>query len=219
MVKTFTDRYPLVGPAVWISSLQYYLVQIIVASAFMPHYSWRFNVISDLGNTACGNYAGQFICSPRHGLMNASFILLGVTMVTGSVLIYQEFKESFGSLLGFSAMTLAGVGAILVGSFPENTVRQLHTTGAELIFIVGNLGVITFSLVLTLPKVLRIYTFLSGIIALIATLLYTTHHYLGLGIGAMERVVAYPQTMWLIIFGMYISSNHMRKRSKKVGRL
>jgi hypothetical membrane protein len=211
-IKTFTDRYPLVGPAVWISSLQYYLAQIIVATAFMPHYSWRSNVISDLGNTGCGNFAGQLVCSPRHGLMNVSFVLLGVTIATGSVLIYQEFKENFGSLLSFSAMALAGLGSILVGLFPENTISQLHTTGAELIFIIGNLGVVMFSLVLPLPKILRVYTFLSGTVALLAAVLYTTNHYLGLGIGGMERLVAYPQTMWLIVFGVYISSNHMRKR-------
>jgi hypothetical membrane protein len=213
-MKTFTDRYPLVGPAVWISSIQYYVVQLVVAATYTTHYSWLHNTISDLGNTACGPYGSRLVCSPQHWLMNVSFMVLGVTMIAGASLIYQEFRENTGSLIGFSAMALSGLGSILVGLFPENTIGQLHATGAELVFIVGSLGLIVLSRSLTLPKILRLYTLLSGVIGLIALVFFTTSHYLGLGIGGMERVVAYPQTMWLIVFGMYISSNHLRKRRK-----
>jgi hypothetical membrane protein len=214
-VNTFTDRYPLVGPAVWISSIQYFAVQLIAALAFTNHYSWRFNTISDLGNTACGPYGNRLVCSPDHGLMNASFVLLGVTIIAGSSLVYQEFKRNTGSLVGFSAMALSGLGSILVGLFPENTVGLLHLTGAELVFVIGNIALIVFSLALMLPKVMRIYTFLSGITALAALVLFTTRQYLSLGTGGMERFAAYPQTVWLIVFGLYISSNHMMRKHRK----
>src|SRR4051812_21773515 len=118
MVAAFNDKYPMIGPLVWVLSAQYFLIQIIVASAWSLAYSWKFNVISDLGNTACGQYAGRYVCSPDHALMNASFILLGITMAAGSLLIYQEFKESRASLVGFSLMALAGFGTMLVGLFP-----------------------------------------------------------------------------------------------------
>src|SRR5271154_1655168 len=96
-IETFTDRYPLIGPAIWILSIQYFIIQFIVAAAWQAPYSWRFNTISDLGNSACVVYGGRTVCSPLHGLMNASFILLGITMATGAMLIYQGFKENFGS--------------------------------------------------------------------------------------------------------------------------
>jgi hypothetical membrane protein len=212
MLKTFTDRYPFVGPAIWMVNVQYFIVQFIVASYFTPHYSLMLNTISDLGNTVCGIHGALYVCSHKHWLMNASFILLGLTMITGSSLIYQAFKKSSGSFIGFCAITLAGVGVLLVGLFPENTVRLLHGTGAELVFICGNVGLVILGQALKLPKVLRIYTLLSGIMSLIALVLYTTNHYLGIGVGGMERIVAYPQTIWLIVFGIYVSCMNIRKR-------
>lgn len=210
MIRVFTDRFPLVGPSFWIASIQYYLVQLVVMLAWMAHFSLASNTISDLGNTNCGLYNGRYICSPLHALMNASFVVLGATMMIGAVLVYQEFRETEGSLVGFSFMGLAGAGTILVGLFPENSVSSLHFIGALLPFLVGNIGLIVLGAVLDLPKTLKLYTLLSGVISLLALGFYLTHYYLGLGPGGMERLVAYPQTMWLIVFGIYLSRNHFR---------
>ena len=111
-------------------------------------------------------------------------------------------------------MTLAGIGTVLVGAFPENTISQLHTTGAFLAIFVGDLALLFlgFSLDLSLP--MRVYTVLSGGLSALAFLLFVSHNYLGLGIGGMERLAA--QTLWLIIFGIYMSRNHYRiKRRRK----
>ncbi len=214
MVKTFTDRFPFVGPALWIVSFQYYVVQIIAAAAWKIPYSIINNTISDLGNTVCGDYSGRFVCSPLHGLMNGSFIMLGITMMIGAMLIYQEFSESLSSAFGFAFMALAGLGTILVGVFPENSIGIAHQLGAFLPFFVGNLGLVILGLVLDVPNSLRLFTFLAGVISLAAFGLFSLHFYLGLGIGGMERIVAYPQTVWLIAFGVYISSNHLKELAK-----
>lgn len=215
MIKTFTDRYPYIGPTMWMLSLQYFLIQVVVARDWLIPFSLAQNTISDLGNIACGAYAGRFVCSPLHSLMNGSFITLGVFMATGSLLIYQEFKRDTATLVGFSFMAIAGIGTLLVGLFPENTVSALHILGAFLPFFVGNLGLVILGRVLDLPRWLRIYTMASGVISLVALALFVTHTYLGLGIGGMERLTAYPQTVWLIVFGVYISRNHLLKRSKR----
>jgi hypothetical membrane protein len=211
-IEIFTDRYPFLGPLFWMVSVQYYLIQILVAQAWTkPVYSISANTISDLGNTACGTYAGHLVCSPLHGLMNISFITLGLTMIAGSVLIYHEFKESRPNAFGFGAMAVAGVGTLLVGAFAENTVVTLHELGAALPFLVGNIGIIILGLSLGLPPALRIYTLLSGVLALTALAFFTTHAYLGLGIGGMERLTAYPQTTWLIVFGIYMSRSRFKR--------
>jgi hypothetical membrane protein len=67
---------------------------------------------------------------------------------------------------------------------------------------------IILGLVLDLPKNLRLYSVISGAIALGALLLFIINTYLGLGVGGMERIAAYPQTVWLIIFGLYMSRSH-----------
>jgi hypothetical membrane protein len=209
-IKTFTDRFPLVGPIIWILCIQYFVIQIVAAAAWTTHYSLSQNAISDLGNTACGLYGMRYVCSPLHSVMNASFIGLGCTMAVGALLIYQEFKEKVGTLVGFSFMAIAGLGAILVGLFPENTIGLVHSSGAALVFVLGNLGMIILSLSLVIPRWLRVYTFLSGVISLVALGLYLWQDYLGIGLGGMERLVAYPQTVWLIVFGIYISRSHRK---------
>ncbi|HEX4774036.1 MAG TPA: DUF998 domain-containing protein [Candidatus Saccharimonadales bacterium] len=210
-VTTFNDRYPLIGPSFWIVSLQYFLIQLIAALAWARPYSLSRNTISDLGNTACAQYGSRFVCSPLHLLMNVSFVLLGCTMIAGSSLIYQEFREGKAAIVGFAFMTIAGLGTILVGLFPENTIGPLHLSGAALVFLIGNLGIIILGISLDIPKPLRLYTILSGIVALSATILFFIHQNLGLGSGGIERFAAYPQTIWLIIFGLYMGRRHLQK--------
>ena len=107
----FRDMHPFVGPAVFISSALYFVVQIVVAWVFTPSYNLIHNTISDLGNTSCGTYGGVPVCSPRHLLMNVTFCLLGVVMAVGSLLIYQEFTEhpkpqKIAARIGFTLMAL-----------------------------------------------------------------------------------------------------------------
>ncbi|HET8708649.1 MAG TPA: DUF998 domain-containing protein [Candidatus Saccharimonadales bacterium] len=213
VIAVFTDRFPLLGPLVWILSVQYFAAQISVAAAWPDshHYSWAHNLISDLGNTACGPYAGRYVCSPQQGVMNASFVMLGVTMALGSLLIYQEFRRSRATLIGFSLMALAGFGTILVGAFPENTISQLHAIGAFLALGIGNIGLIVLALAIKQARQsFRVYTFLSGIVSLTAFVLFIAHAYLGLGPGTIERLASYPQTTWLILLGLYMSGTRLR---------
>ena len=83
-----------VGPVLWVSSIQYFIVQLIVISAWTVPHSWANNFISDLGNTECGMYAGLAVCSPLHLLMNISFVVFGLTMAIGAVLLRKSFERS-----------------------------------------------------------------------------------------------------------------------------
>jgi hypothetical membrane protein len=121
--QSFVARYPLAGPILWISSIQFFLVQVVVASAWKPPYSWRLNAISDLGAIGCGPFDDRYVCSPFHGLMNISLILLGLTMAVGSALMYQAFHTS---RVGFSLMALAGV-CVWQGFLPETAIRTSHS--------------------------------------------------------------------------------------------
>lgn len=213
-IKTFTDKYPYVGPLIWVLSAEYFIVQYIVARDWRYTYSLTKNTISDLGNTVCGIYGGRYVCSPLHNLMNLSFISLGFLMLIGAILIQQEFNKTKYSIFGFGCLALAGIGTILVGIFPENTINVLHSIGAFLPFLIGNIGIIILGFILKLPKYLKIYTILSGCICLIALIFFITKTYLGIGEGGIERIVAYPQTVWLIVFGVYISKNRYYKEKK-----
>ena len=190
----------------WVLGIQYFITQIVVASAWATPFSLAHNTISDLGNTACGYYGGMQVCSPQHSWMNVSFILLGMTQAGGAILLYKATNHPFKVKLGLISMILAGVGTTLVGLFPENTIAVMHILGATLPFLVGNIGLVLLGLNLKMPKKLRIYTTASGLIALVGLILYMTRIYVGIGIGGMERLVAYPQTIWLVVFGIYLLS-------------
>src|ERR1039457_836728 len=101
-----------------------------------------------------------------------------------------------------------GLGVIMVGFFPENSVPALHGLGAAIPFVLGNASLIILALYFKMPAVLRVYSFLSGVMALLGLVAYASSHYLGLGEGGMERVVAYPQTVCLVVIGFYLAARY-----------
>jgi hypothetical membrane protein len=203
-VEAFAVHHPKLGPFLYLLGLQYFIIQVVVALDWSPSYSVSRYTISDLGNTACGRFNGRYVCSPLHTWMNVSFVILGATMVVGTVLIYHGVATNRNSSLGYAFLGVGGLGVVIVGVFPENTVPALHGVGASLPFLVGNVGLLLLGLSLKLPFVSRLITVMAGAVSLLALVLYTSTHYLGLGEGGMERVVAYPQTLWMILFGAYL---------------
>jgi hypothetical membrane protein len=195
------------GAILWLLSAQYYIVQVMTANGWakINGYSWANNTISDLANTRCGAYGDRLVCSPLHTLMNGSFILLGITMAAGSLLLWPYLAVNRPARLGLACMVIAGAGTILIGLFPENTVSALHITGAALPFILGNFGMILLGIAFDkFPPLLRGFSILCGSAGLIALVLFMTQTYLGLGIGGMERLAAYPQSIWMIVTATFL---------------
>jgi hypothetical membrane protein len=194
------------GALLWFLSIQYYITQFVVARNWskLSGYSWSHNTISDLGNTACYTYGSRYVCSPLHNYMNISFVVLGLTIIGGSYLLCKYRSESRLVNLGFIFMAISGAGTILVGLFPENTIGALHGTGAILAFVFGNIGTMLIGRYMNkLPTYIKVYSVLSGLIGLIALGHFLTHSYVSLGEGGMERIAAYPQSIWMIIIGLY----------------
>lgn len=204
------DAHPSLGPAVFAAAALYFVVQIIAAWVFVPSYSLVSNSISDLGETSCGGYGSPPMCSPRWWLMDyVGFLGLGLVMVIGSALLYHEFtervpRERRAAMFGFGLIALGGLGSILVGLFPENQNPTMHVVGAFLAIAIGNLAILVLGAVLTLPESMRRSMLLFSSLALTALLCFASHRYFGIGRGTMERFAAYPVTIWLITFGLYI---------------
>ena len=195
----------LYGSLLWILSVQYYVTQFVVASGWSPFnpYSWMHNT-KRLWYTRCGLDGPRQVCSPLHPLMNLSFIVLAVTMVGGALFLRRLAGSDQPMRLGYGCLYAAGVGTVLVESFPENTVSSFHILGAGLAFILGNVAMLIFGLQLSrLPAILKWYSIISGSVGLVALGLFFTHTYLGLGIGGMERFTSYPLSIWMTILGVY----------------
>lgn len=211
----FNESHPWLGPALWILTIEYFLIQILVAAAWPGGYDWSRNAISDLGTTSCDLFMGHLICSPLAWLMNISFVVLGLLMALGSLLIYQGFRPSGFRLSGFVLMALAGVGALMVGVFPSNEAGLMHGIGAALVLLVGNIALLVLGCSLPLARLMRFFSWLMIGLAWVGIGLFFVGNPFGFGLGALERLVAYPQTIWLIVFGVYISSDRYRGSSAK----
>jgi hypothetical membrane protein len=200
------------GAIVWMLAIQFFIVQIIVQVAWTTPFSLTANYISDLGNTACGPYpvgSNMYVCSPWHAGMNASFISLGVIILLGIALIYRAFPSGRTRSIGMVLLALAGPGLMLVGLFPENVNITPHTIGAAAHFVSGNLGIAVMGIAIAATRhqtPLAVFSIIAGSVGLLATVLFVSGHYLGLGIGGMERIAAYPLPLWLIVVGYDVIS-------------
>jgi hypothetical membrane protein len=221
----FTDRHPFFGSIIWMTAITFFVAQVAVAynwqsrartpRGIVPDHPYSFfaNTISDLGETAKFTYGTPAMWSPDHVWMEVAFVLLGVVMIIGTPFIYQEFKENTSvkvwvARIGFSAQALAGAGAITVGFVPENVNDLGHKIGAGLAIGIGTFGVLLLGLSIPLPRPIRQFMLWCMPISLVAILLFALHEYLGFGPGGMERIAAYPEVIWLIMFGSYISRCH-----------
>jgi hypothetical membrane protein len=206
------------GPGTIILSAWYFTAQVLVAWVFRPRYSFINNVISDLGNTACPPPHSD-ICSPRWAVMDVSIAFLGLAMMVGSMLIFTEFsfsnhrRERIVALFAFAFLGLGGLGAILVGVQPENiNTAHLHTIGTALAIGFGQLAILMLGLVLReIPDWLREFMIVTSLFVLLAGVSIAFKHQFGFGAGALERIAQYPESIWLILFGFYISRDHYRR--------
>ncbi len=193
-----------VGAFAWVSALQFFVAQVVVARAWFTPFSLASGYISDLGNTSCtadAVGASAVICSPLHAVMNASFIAIGVTMALGGVLARPAFSGVRGTL-AVVLFSIAGVGVVLVGVYPENVSTVEHTLGAGLNFICGNIALVLFGLSFRgKRRALLAVSVIAGLVGLAGTILFGTGYDLDLGVGTMERIAAYPMPIWQIVVG------------------
>ena len=211
-----TERAVWLGGIVWILAIQFFVAQIVVQWAWSTPFSLTQNFISDLGNTTCGPYGNNYVCSPWHAWMNLSFGALGLIIMLGAGLIRSRFPTGRLRTVGLILLSLAGAGIILVGVYPENENLALHKVGAAGHFVIGNLSMVVLGISLMFGKQrqrLATYSITSGLMGLLATALFISDKYLGLGIGGMERVAAYPLPLWLIVTGIAFLSTIRRSRN------
>jgi hypothetical membrane protein len=205
MERHLTVRF---GALAWLLAAQFFLAQVVVASAWAIPFNLKTRFISDLGNTACGPYpnpSSVIVCSPWHAGMNASFIVVGITMAAGAILARSAFKTGWRRSVAIALFIAAGVGVLMVGVYPENENITIHSIGAGINFIGGNAALVLFGLAEPSTSSRRQFTWASvtaGILGLIATVLFVARHDLGLGPGGIERLAAYTTTTWQIMAGL-----------------
>ena len=205
----------LVGGGAWILAAVYFVGQGIAQAAWRTPYSLIDNWVSDLGSTTCGaTVADTYICSPLHAVMNSTFVLTGVLILVGLFLTWSVWPRRRLTTWGLVLLGVAGAGTILIGLSPENVNVFVHLVGA-LNIPAGNVAMILLGLAIWRDRRgMAWFSLLAGVVGLLGMLagpflMILTGH----GGGLAERMLLYPLIIWLIVFGLSVVADRVRRRS------
>ncbi len=195
-----------------VATAQYFVIQFYAAAAWNPPYDWFKNYISDLGNTACSDFATPhgspaFVCSPLHALMNGAFVASGVLLIAGTAELRRFWPAQAATRCGAVLLMISGLGKILVGWVPEDENIVLHSLAAFDIPL-ASIGICFISWsIFRQHKALALGGLAAFMSGMVATTLSVAAQFMGpavlfgLGVGGMERLAGYPANIWLAAAG------------------
>ena len=189
------------GAVLIIAPLQFIGAMIVVQLKY-PGYSDINNYISDLGGAH----------SPWALVFDASVMVLGLLSILGAYLLMAAFNHKLSRTLGLGFLAIAGLGAFLVGVFPETATElngNIHSIVSAVAFVGAGLALINLPGAMlrdTRWEGYRAFTFLLGIITLLAIVLFETNKWGALGAGGMERLVTAPILLWGFVVGIHLMS-------------
>jgi hypothetical membrane protein len=175
------------------------LMGIITAEALYPMgYRTSQNAISDLGATTSPNSVSF---QPSATIFNGAMIAAGLLALLAGLCLERGSRRIFPAVF----IALTGLGILGVGTFPSNY-GNVHTTFAMLIFFGGGLAAIVSMGIQTPPfnVISAILGLITLVIIIMSIALGDASPLAGLGLGGVERWVAYPIVAWTMSFGGYL---------------
>ncbi len=127
---------PWLGAGWWALCFQFFVAEQIARLRWPGQYSMSMNWISDLGAAN----------SPLHWVMNGSFVLQGVLISVGAILMRRLFPAKWGYRIALLLFLVSGVGVLVVGLVPEDRNAQVHQLAALAHLVAGNLAMILIGL-------------------------------------------------------------------------
>jgi hypothetical membrane protein len=172
---------------------------IITAEALYPEgYSTAQNAISDLGATEPPD---SVVEQPSATIFNTVMIVCGALVLVASACVQIGFRRTLSAIF----IAFFGLGALGVGVFPGDQ-GTIHAIFALLTFIAGGLAAIFSYPLSTSP--FRYFSLVLGAVALAVLVTYSimgdSSALAELGIGGVERWIAYPILMWVAGFGGHL---------------
>ena len=185
------------------------IMSIITNEALYPqwrHYSTFANSISDLGGTLPPN---SYMVQPNRTIFIATMAVGGVLVLAATYLLWPVIQRR-RIVAGLGAF---GVGLIGIAVFPGNFAGW-HPLFALVCFLAGSVTAILSRKVLATP--IRYFAAALGSVALAATVLgleafETWGPQAEIGIGGIERWIAYPVLLWLVLFGAQLMTREPKE--------
>jgi hypothetical membrane protein len=160
---------------------------IIVAEALYPGYNTSTQTISALG------------VGPSAIVFNSAIFITGILGLMSTYFIQRIFNKLHFTVL----LAITHIGVIGVSLFTEApTSMALHSFFSVVTYIFGGLSAIVSFIVQKSP--LSLFSVCLGGVSLLAMGFLVAGQYLGLGLGGIERLVAYPLLLWIVAFGSHL---------------
>ena len=197
------ERRAAAGLAFFLAAGSFFIV-LFVAEASYPGYQVGANPISDLGAT-CPDGGSCVVHQPASTIFSGLMIALGSLVLAG---VAAGFRR-----LGHRAMdpllVLLGLAAIGVGLFNETW--SVHGLIALVAFTAGPLAAIASSR--ALPQPLGPLALGLGVLSLVSLAWQLAGTFGGaalfggLGDGGVERLIVYPEVLWLALLGVFLMTD------------
>jgi hypothetical membrane protein len=181
-----------------------FMVMMMLLEAVAPGYSMHDNAISDLGTI------------PETRLFfNASLFVIGLMNLVAGYFLYG----SLGDKILLTVFCLGGIGAMGAGLVPLDSPLGVHGIFAFLAFLFLNIEAIMVGLKLHWAlKAISVLSGMVGLIFLVVMLLVdsgTIDVSGSIGHGGVERMIAYPALIWMMIFGGYLMAKPMSGKDRR----
>lgn len=199
-IRTRYNAEQTAGYLLFLGGAQFMLIMMLL-EAVAPGYSMHDNAISDLGTI------------PETALLfNISLVAIGVLNIVAGILLYKVL----GDKITLAFFVLGGIGAVGAGLITLDSPLGMHGLFALLAFLFLNLEAIMIGLKLYGgPKVISIIAGVVGLVFLAVMILVdsgTIDPSGSIGHGGVERMIAYPALIWMIMFGGYLLAEPSLKR-------
>ncbi|NEK58356.1 DUF998 domain-containing protein [Geodermatophilus sabuli] len=182
------------GALAWLLTLQFFVVETIAELAADVPYSRAEDLISALGASN----------SPAQALMNTSFVVQGLLIGAGALLLRPALTGAGGRVAPV-LLGAAGVGVLLVGLFPQDGRAALHEAGAGLYLVGGGLGLIALAYGLRRrSEPVGTALALLGLVGTAMTVFFVAGITGLLGEGGTERAAAYVLPVGLALAGVLL---------------
>ncbi len=198
------SRATQLGALLFLLRPTYVATEVVTAAATTGGYSFVSDSVSRLGEVGCS----AAYCSPRHDVMNGSFMAYGLALAAGALLLARPLGPWVTGLL-----VVSGVSSYATGLAPLDQDATLHAVAATPLFVAQPVAL------LLLGARVRGQSPRLGA-ALLATGAVTAAAAVGFVLsgegraaGALERAA-----LWPVLFGLGAYAWQHRPRRRRVGR-
>lgn len=186
------DRWRIsksVGFLFWIILILYFPLEAIIINETTEPYHFLTQAMSELGILSCGAntymLAPHHICSPLAPLMNIIFIVTGILIAAGAILLHRFWGDGTRTRIATGMWVVYGLGYSVSGIYPADVNFWVHMIFSlpSMFLQIPAMIIISQAIKPAMPKLSR-FTFICMIISAISLILMA----IGFPPGLMQRV-------------------------------